>query len=300
MQLRVERSVLRAKPNSDHAFDHTFSGNPRKISQLSSLNSQLHESGLEYTGLSETVISAAAWVSARPSDDHVIQQLDIDRTRGFAKLAGQLKISRARRRIATRSIVRTDHRTCCFTNDFAKNLSRMRQSRRRRAGRNLHAPQQPILSIEAQNPKLLDRQSLRDGLEITSHEIGPIEYGRFFDLLRDDAPGDFHHCDQLEGFDATDALQLPEVRFAPADQTRQRSGCGEQTRGQREHILSTRAASDQQREEFRIAEGGRTETLQPLLRTVPDGKLLQPVASGVLRGAGHAHVVRRFTPVANL
>lgn len=111
-----------------------------------------------------------------------------------------------------------------MVNRDPKNLSRVSKSRGGGAGSNLSAFNQSIATVQCEHPEFLDRQSLGDGLEVGSHEIRLIEKRGFAFFLHENASGDFHHGNELECLDWTDALELLVVFDLPSDQTRQRAG----------------------------------------------------------------------------
>ena len=94
-------------------------------------------------------------------------------------------------------------------------------------------------------------------LEVGGDQVGAAEDGRFVGRRADRPPRDFHRRDKLERLDAADAPQPAEVGLVPGNSAGERPGLRNEPGGNGEHVLALRAASDDHRQELRVAQRGR-------------------------------------------
>jgi len=160
---------------------------------------------------------------------------------------------------------------------FAKNLARMRETRRGRPRCGFHALDEPALRVQAQHPQFLDGQTLDVGMQIRGDQIRPVEQRRFAGLLAEHATRHFHHGQKLQRLDAPDAFEPAVIRLAPGQQTGQRTRFVDEPLGEGEHIVAARAAAQQHGEQFDVAQGPGAHALETLLRALVDGHRLEPV-----------------------
>jgi hypothetical protein len=100
-----------------------------------------------------------------------------------------------------------------------------------------------------------------------------------------------------------DALQAAEIFFGPRDETGERTGFGDETAGEREHVLAAGAAAEEHGEELGVAEGAGTVFFETLLGAFARGGFAEAVGrgrgSGVGGGVGHGFGLDRFRAAAN-
>ena len=107
----------------------------------------------------------------------MIQQGNIHRGRRFAKLPGELNVRGAGRWIPRRVVVCADDRRGRFTDRGPEDLARVGEGARRRPRRYLHPLQESVLSVEAQDPELLNLEPGGERLQVGGDQLGPREEG---------------------------------------------------------------------------------------------------------------------------
>lgn len=166
----------------------------------------------------KTVMTQPGRIGVLLADDDVIEKIDADNFGGFAELAGDLNVGRARRGIAARVIVHADQGGGAFANGVSENLARMDQTVGGCPGSDFDALEQTVFPVEAKRPEFFHLQSGDDRLKMFCHEIGSTEDGLIIGLLRQNSPSQLKGGDELQGLDRANAFQPTKVRSSPRKQ----------------------------------------------------------------------------------
>src|SRR5688572_2833334 len=113
---------------------------------------------LQQAAFAETIVTLCGRIGGRAPDDHMIEEVDIDRFGRLAELTGEMHVRGAWCRISTGMVVNADYCRGGFADRFTKHFAGMCERRGCRARRHLHATNQPVLAIQAEHPELFDRE----------------------------------------------------------------------------------------------------------------------------------------------
>ena len=78
---------------------------------------------------------------------------------------------------------------------------------------------EPIPSVEAEDPELLDVEPGHDGCEVGGDEVAPVECRGFSRRLSHRSPGDFHDGNQLASLAMADAFEPLKIGCLPGGQS---------------------------------------------------------------------------------
>ncbi len=207
----------------------------------------------------------------------MIDELDVDGAGGFTELAGDVQIGGAGRGIAAGVIVHADDGAGGFADGGAENFAWVGEGGGGTAGGNFYALEEAVFAVEAEDPEFFHVEAGDERAEVGGDEIGAVEEGSLAGLLADDAVRDLHHGNELEGFHVADSLQAAEIFFSPGDETGERTGFGDKTAGEGEHVLAAGAAAEKHGEEFGVAEGAGAVFFETLLGAFARGSFAEAV-----------------------
>ena len=181
---------------------------------------------------------------------------------------GHGAILRARTGIPTRMIVDQDEGRRGTSHGISKDLSRMDETRRQRANRDLFDRDQAVTPIEQQRMKGLALQIRESRLEMA------LDFGRVPNRVSPLEPDLGQPPGEFDGRSQTGCLRRPEARDRFERRTRRRSQTDESPESfeccpcDRERIPSPVASSQEEGQQFRIRQDSRAQPSQAFSRRV--------------------------------